>query len=716
MKVDRVRTVATFTGSALCILSITAGLVLSYAARVLFRPESFADRVAASLAEPRVATLVATRLTDGLIKQRRELTAFRPIILSTSESLVSSSPFRAVVRRAAKVAHRTMISETGTQISLSVADAGVILQSALSTTPQLAKKIPARVTTILASSNDAPGGTIIVRLVRFARNLRIGAIALLIFGLLMGIVSFLIATERRKLLLRIGIALAIIALLLRLTVRFGGEAFALMVNDQLIGGALAGFWRAFLSGFMTWALVLGGIGLVLAAGVTSVFGGVKLLDISNSLRNWLSETHQRKSIRLVRAVVFLTIGMMALISPSFVITVVALVAALVVFFLGLQELFNVIVLAIPQREGSHVRAETRKRIPLGRTFVVSLIAVILAGAGIFYLLSSGKSAGIRSQIIDACNGYSELCDRPFNNVVIPATHNSMSAADIPTWMFAQQETSIPEQLRDGIRGFLIDAHYGIPAGDRVKTLLEDEGAARKKYESVLGKEGVDAAMRIRDRLVGVDEGNRGVYLCHGFCELGAAPFIPILQQIRDFLVMNPNEVITIVIQDEGVTPHDIEKCFQESGLIDFVYRGAVKPPWPTLRRMIASDQRVLVFAENNSAGVPWYHQAFESMQETPYTFHHPEEFSCRSNRGGSNAPLFLINHWIQTTPAPIPANAEKVNAYQFLLKRAQQCQRERQMRPNILAVDFYKSGDLFKVVETLNDLNSPKGSNLQASR
>ena len=42
-----------------------------------------------------------------------------------------------------------------------------------------------------------------------------------------------------------------------------------------------------------------------------------------------------------------------------------------------------------------------------------------------------------------------------------------------------------------------------------------------KYEAALGKEGVEAALRIRDRMVGEKEGERDVYMGHGFCELGA---------------------------------------------------------------------------------------------------------------------------------------------------------------------------------------------------
>ena len=49
-------------------------------------------------------------------------------------------------------------------------------------------------------------------------------------------------------------------------------------------------------------------------------------------------------------------------------------------------------------------------------------------------------------------------------------------------------------------------------------------------------------------------------------------------------------------------------------------------------------------------------------------------------------------------------HAEIVNAYDPLLKRAQDCQRVRKKLPNVLLVDFYRTGDLFRVVRTLNGL------------
>ncbi len=93
------------------------------------------------------------------------------------------------------------------------------------------------------------------------------------------------------------------------------------------------------------------------------------------------------------------------------------------------------------------------------------------------------------------------------------------------------------------------------------------------------------------------------------------------------------------------------------------------------------------------------------IQETPYHFEAPDEFSCAVNRGGTEGSLFQINHWIDTTPTPRPSNAEIVNSREFLVRRARQCQAARGLLPNILAVDFAMTGDVFGAAAELNGLN-----------
>ena len=113
-------------------------------------------------------------------------------------------------------------------------------------------------------------------------------------------------------------------------------------------------------------------------------------------------------------------------------------------------------------------------------------AVILIGRG-------GPPAPPSAGEINTCNGGAALCDRRLDQVVLPGTHNSMSAADRPGWYFANQIRPIPHQLRDGIRLLMIDPHYGVEDSDgRVRTDLRAEGTNRNRVAGRLGAQAVES--------------------------------------------------------------------------------------------------------------------------------------------------------------------------------------------------------------------------------
>jgi hypothetical protein len=129
--------------------------------------------------------------------------------------------------------------------------------------------------------------------------------------------------------------------------------------------------------------------------------------------------------------------------------------------------------------------------------------------------------------------------------------------------------------------------------------------------------------------------------------------------------------------------------------------------------MIDSGERLVVMAENDADDISWYPLAYKrALQETPYTFRsaakltEPSQLaeSCRTNRGPASAPLFLVNNWVDTTPIPRASAAAVVNARAALLRRAEECRRIRDRLPNLVAVDFYKHGDVLGVVRALNGL------------
>jgi hypothetical protein len=697
----RVKGVAAELLISIGVLALSLAAILSVGRRALLFPDAFSERLAGSLADPRVSSFVADRLTGAIVRQDPDLTGFRPLILGTINGAVSSSSFQAIVRATARAAHASLFSQGGRSVIVSVPDVGVLLKNALArTNPTLAAKVPSGVQVVLASIGQSKVDRVVLRLWRVARRSFWLAATLFLGGPLLAVVGVLAAANRRQGLVRLGLDLMVAGLVLFLLVPIGRAVVSMLPHDDLARRAAAGLWDAFTGSLRTWAYVFLGMGLVIQAAGRSL---LDRLDLQASVRRfvgWIENPPGGARGRLLRGAGLLAGGAFALLRPADAVWFTSLLAGGVLASLGLREIFEIVLAAMPEPEESattSAMSSAAQRVAVVVTLAAAFVAVIA-----FVGRPRGPVARPRT---DACNGSRVLCGRRLDEVVFPATHNSMSAADIPDWLFPQQEKSIPGQLEDGIRALLFDVHYGFPVEGRVKTDLGPDPSMRQKIEKAVGSEGLAAAMRIRDHFTGKEEGPRGLYLCHGFCELGATPLATALRAVHEFMVESPGEVLVFVIEDY-VSPQDLALAFREAGLDGIVYRGPVGP-WPTLGEMIDQRQRVVVFTESGRPGVPWIHPAFEVMQETPYSFHNPSELSCVANRGGTSGSLFLMNNWIETTPVPKPSNAAIVNAYDALLGRARQCQAERGRLPNLIAVDFYRTGDLFRVVRTLNE---PEGS------
>jgi hypothetical protein len=698
---ERIAPALRITGAIL----LGAGTLHLYAELAIFDARSFAARAALSLGDPRVAGHVAERIVDEAIEQRRDLLAYRPLLVGTARTIVASEAFRAGFQRAAQGAHTALFSESAERLALSVPDMGVLVRSALAHNPGLAGRIPANLRAGVSFQPSGRGAQALVRLAQLGHRFRRNAILAILSGALLFFVGILGPGDRRRALLHGGAALAAVALVLFFLPPLARTALTASLPNAELRPVVAGVWDAFAAGLRTWALVVAGMGIVLASAASSFASHVEIDAVGRRVWARLREPAKTWRGEMLRAALLTSLGLLAALRPAATLQGLTVVAGALLAFEGLRELF----LLVPPRvrttgAGTGAYVETVREWEGARTLVryvlVGLICVGLLAGAVLYLRSPAALPRPPA-VTDTCNGDRALCDHRLNEVVFAGAHNSMSAAELDGWMFPNQEKGSVSLLGHGIRALLFDVHYGTPIGGHVKTEIQDEAASRAKFAKAIGDEAVDAAMRIRDRLTGEPTGPRGAYLCHGFCELGAHPLVTMLEGVRDFLVENPGEVLVFVIEDY-VTPADIAAAFEASGLDRFVYRGGVKPPFPRLRELVDSDQRLVVFGENDTSGVPWYHPAFESFQETPYTFHAPAEFSCRPNRGGSTGPLFLVNHWIETTPTPKPSNAAIVNAHDFLLARAVRCEKQRGKRPTILAVDFAMTGDVVGVAAEMN--------------
>jgi hypothetical protein len=419
---------------------------------------------------------------------------------------------------------------------------------------------------------------------------------------------------------------------------------------------------------------------------------------------------------VARALGLIGLGLLIVLFPTVSAQAVAVLAGLAVLLVGITELDLVAERTRAQDEkelAAAALAEQEDRAPRRRSPARWLIPVAAAGAAVLVLAAliipqhlPQEQDGLNPVAVDteACNGREDLCDVPFDKVVIPASHNSMSIAD-GTWFLAEQPKDMVESLDDGVRGLLVDTWYAAPTADGgaitgKKSLAGAEAALVATY----GQEVANSVQRTIDRVrrstpVGPEE----PYFCHTVCEIGSEPMLPVMQRLNTWLDQHPREVVVLFIQDT-VTPADTAGVLDRAGLVDKAYVHPAGADWPTLRQMIDADKRLVVLMENTSGGAqyPFLHQGFDLVQDTPYTFKTVDDFTCALERGSPDSPLLSVNHWLANFTSLV-SDSEKVNAYDVLRERIDECEETRGRIPSMVAVNWYDRGDLFRVVDEMNE-------------
>jgi hypothetical protein len=687
--------------AGIAVLLIVLALVLSYAGRALLRSQPFADRAVATLRDPAVQDDVADHLTTSVTKLGSgDLVSVRPIVRAVTGTVVGSNAFAALFHRAVLNAHTAVVNGKGGAIFLNAADASVLVAAALERfAPAAADRVGAQRVAALLTVH--PGGGVLA-IVHTARRVYGAAWILALLAALSAAGALWAAADRRRTVRLLGIGLVVGGMIV-VAFYFVGGAVAEHAAPAGRGGVARALWRSFLRGLEVQGLLVAAAGAIVAGAAS---GRLRPIGVGTALgRGWRFLTDHAVGLgrRLTVSVALVLIGVALLLEPAAAVTIAALAAGLYLVSKGVEALAG----AAPQVRAGSVAGLRLGAARLRRFAPVAIGVAAVAGAAAVVATGAGDEAP--AAVPTTCNGFRTLCGRRLNDVALAATHNSMASVTIPSWKFGQQDGTIADQLAEGVRGLLIDTYYGDAVGGTVRTDLASLPKREVAVQEV-GAPAVDAALRIRSRLGPEQKGKRGIYLCHGFCELGAISLASALSDLRSFLVSDPGEVVLVINQDEGVTPTDIEQAFQKAGLLDLVYRGPLGP-FPTLRTMIDSNQRLVVMAENDAGAIPWYHLAYaHALQETPFRFRSASQLtdplklpaSCRPNRGPASAPLFLVNHWVDTTPVPRASLADIVNAREPLLARVQSCQRIRHRLPNLVAVDFYRRGDLLGVVNTLN--------------
>jgi len=246
-----------------------------------------------------------------------------------------------------------------------------------------------------------------------------------------------------------------------------------------------------------------------------------------------------------------------------------------------------------------------------------------------------------------------LLDRRYDQVTALMTHNAMSNR-AEGWLLPNQNFGLTRQLKDGVRGLMLDVHL---VGGRP-------------------------------------------HLVHSKSFLGKRPLVDGLKEIGAFLNKTPRAVITIIFESY-VDGQLVRKAFRDAGLLDSLHHQKPSAPWPTLRQMVAADRRLVVMTDRGGGQWPGYHDVWKHCWETHFSVKRVEDFSFGRNRGQASNRLLILNHFL-TRPTASVTLARQANASAILKPRMVACHQQTGRRPHFVVVDFYDVGEARRVVAAFN--------------
>lgn len=676
--------------------------------------DSFARHLNAVRTHDAVEQQVGKAIATAAIDAQPDLVAVEPALQAGFAAIVGSPLLDGLFTRSAESFHAALTQKGADSAVLALADLGATVTTAVEKfLPDAAKYLPEDLNITLARIGGQSGvAARIIPLFTLVSTLAwvLPLLALTLLGL--GIWT---APRRRYGLVQLGWLVVIVGGSLGLLSIAMAVAGAVVDSSTLEGAVLAASLVEFSKPLAIRAIATVVVGGLMVAAAGALLPQVDLPYYVTRARTFASRRPTTTGWAIARALAVIALGLLIVVFPSVGAQVAVVLAGLAVVLYGVTEL-DVIAERARAEDLAHRRAAVAEvgqatGADQRRTPSAWLIPVAAGVAGVVVLgalivpdqLPQGQGPQAVAVDPNACNSHVELCDRPFDQVVFPASHNSMSVAD-GQWFLAEQPKDMVASLDDGIRGLLVDTWYGqATASGRAITAERSVAAAEGELMATYGPEVVGSIRRTIDRVRREEAvGPVEPYFCHTVCEIGASQVLAVMKRLDSWMVAHPRDVVVLFIQDV-VTPQDTAEVLRSAGLDKLAFTHRDGEAWPTLRQMIEADKRLVVLMENHGGGtqIPWLHQGFDLVQDTEYTFDSVQDFTCTLKRGTADAPLFAVNHWLASF-AKLVSNAELVNRYDVLKARIDDCRQVRGRMPWMIAVNWYDRGDLFGVVNELN--------------
>ncbi|MFF8835752.1 PI-PLC domain-containing protein [Streptomyces sp. NPDC015130] len=273
-------------------------------------------------------------------------------------------------------------------------------------------------------------------------------------------------------------------------------------------------------------------------------------------------------------------------------------------------------------------------------------------------------------------------DRRLDEVTFLGTHNAFTNYEDSRWSSVSQSESVRHQLDNGVRGLSLDTHW----------------YERSTWLCVIS--------------FGSDCYPSDAYLCHGECKTFAGVTYALprqslqsgVQTVVDFLAANPQEVVTVFLEDYVSAQQLADSLGRVRGLDQLLFRpdawNVRQQGWPRMTDLVGSGKRLLIFSDapgREHLGVmhdkAWTVSNYWSLGDLG------NDVSCVSR--WSDVPLdrqepgfrrlFTMSHHRNV---PTAINAALDNGTKLRDRIDRQCRPAAGGRdPNFVSVDFHRVSD-----------------------
>ena len=298
-----------------------------------------------------------------------------------------------------------------------------------------------------------------------------------------------------------------------------------------------------------------------------------------------------------------------------------------------------------------------------------------------FLQCDGTGSTSTNSSTDCCNGLVGLCDFAADDILMAGIHNAHSS--------------------------IADGYYVVPNHNYNVMYALDYGYRTLNFD------------------IGVC--NDELLFVHGSCKLPTSDILTTFTAINNWLDNHPTEILLIPLQivNDLDRPVDLQEIYSLMNSIDGftskMYQKVADEPWPTLRTMISTNQRVVVFqynslkscsealfSDNPDAYIcpPGFHDWFTFAGESKFDFDDETELddkatACNITRGRLKGPFYAINVFLKIPSKSIQSTT--LNNKSFLQDHIAMCSFiNNGLDVNVVFVDFWSEGSLPEVVQIHN--------------